>query len=252
MTWKPASRLVTSAAAGLLLSGAVSLFAHFAWLAPAPQTAKVGETVAVLLASGHAFPANSEPVKGIDVKMIVVDPAGKSAVLIPADKGRGLEAAFKVETEGLYRVVSEYDRGVISRTPEGWKPGGKSKHPNATSTLKSYNSFLCAVKTPGAALKSSAPLGLGFEISWTREDGKLIVLATAKSRPVEAAEISAVIGSGELKPMGKTDASGRLEFAIPGGFQGPILLMGSVSKAMPAGSDYDAERTSSTHFLTWE
>lgn len=252
MTWKPASRLVAPAAAGLLLSGAVSLFAHFAWLAPAPQTAKVGETVVVLLVSGHSFPASGEPVKGIDVKMIVVDPAGKSAVLIPADKGRGLEAAFKVESEGLYRVASEYDRGVISRTPEGWKPGGKSKHPNATSALKSYNSFLCAVKTPGAALTSSAPLGLGFEISWAREDGRLIALATAESRPVEGAEISAVIGSGDAKPLGKTDAAGRISIEIPEKFKGPVLLTGSISRPMPAGCDYDAERTSSTHFLTWE
>jgi uncharacterized GH25 family protein len=252
MSPMPSSPSLKRIVLGLFLNGAVLLFAHYTWLSPVPSTAKVGETVTVLLANGHAFPTSEEPVKGVELKIAVFDPFGKSTALTAADKGRGPEAAFKVETEGVYRVASEYDRGVISRTPEGWKPGGKSKYPNATSVLKAYNSFLCTVGTVAASTGSSGPLGLIFEVSWTREGRKLIVLATARNKPVEGAEISAVIGSGEAKPMGATDVAGRIAFEIPEAFKGPILLIGSISKPMPAGSDYDAERTSSSCFLTWE
>lgn len=248
----PTKRLLTPAVAGLCLLGAVSLFAHYTWLAPAPSTVKAGGTVTVLLANGHAFPAAEEPLKGVELKMKAVDPSGRPTVLTVADKGRGPEATFQTGHEGLYRVAGEYDRGVISRTPEGWKPGGRTAYPDASSILKSYNSFLCAVRTSGAALESSAPLGLAFEISWSRNGRKIAVLAAAGGKPVEGAEISVILGSGESKPMGKTDAAGRVEIEIPEAFRGPVLLSGSISKPAPAGSDYDAERLSSSYFLTWD
>lgn len=248
----PLPLAVIRAVLGLFLSAAVSLLAHDTWLSPTPSTAKLGETVTVQLASGHSFPAAGEPVKGVELKMTVFDPHGQSILLVPADKGRGPEAAFEVLAEGFYRVACEYDRGVISRTPAGWKPGGRSVHTNATSVLKAYNSFLCAIRTSGAPLDSPGPLGLLFEVSWMREGRRLIVLATSGGNPVGGAEISAVIGSGDARSAGKTDAAGRLAIEIPEAFKGPIFLAGSVSRPMPAGSEYDAERTSSSYYLTWE
>jgi len=248
----PVKRLLTPAVAGLCLLGAVSLFAHYTWLSPVPSTFKPGETVTVLLASGHAFPAAEQPLKGVDVKAKVADPAGRTTVLEVADKGRGPEATFKTGPEGLYRVAGEYDRGVISRTPEGWKPGGRASHPDASSVIKSYNSFLCAVRTPGTALDSAAPLGLAFEVSWSRTGRGIAVLVTAGGKPVEGADVSIILGSGEAKPAGKTGSAGRVDIEIAEPFKGPVLLTGSVSKPAPAGSDYDAERLSSSYFLTWD
>lgn len=248
----PVKRLLTPAVAGLCLLGAVSLFAHYTWLAPAPSAVKAGETVTVLLASGHAFPAAEQPLKGVDVKAKVADPAGRTMVLAVADKGRGPEATFKTGPEGLYRVAGEYDRGVISRTPEGWKPGGRAAHPDASSVIRSYSSFLCAVRTTGTAPGSAAPLGLAFEISWSRTAGGVTVLVTAGGKPVEGADVSIILGSGEAKPAGKTGSAGRVEIEIAKPFKGPVLLTGSISKPAPAGSDYDAERLSSSYFLTWD
>lgn len=252
MRMTPVKRLVTPALAGLCLLGAVSLFAHYTWLAPAPSAVKPGETVTVLLANGHAFPAAEEPLKGVEMKAKVADPAGRTTVLDVADKGRGPEAAFKTGPEGLYRVAGEYDRGVISRTPEGWKPGGRTSHPGASSAIKSYNSFLCAVRTHGTALDSAAPLGLAFEVSWSRTARGIAALATAGGKPVEGADVSIILGSGEAGPAGKTDAAGRVEIEVAETFKGPVLLSGSISKPAPAGSDYDAERWSSSYFLTWD
>lgn len=247
-----ASRLLRSAVPVLALCAAVALQAHDTWLSPAPSTARVGGTVTVLLASGHAFPEAEEPVRNVTLKVIVVDPSGKSTVLATSDQGRGPEASFQVDAQGVYRVAGEYDRGLISRTPAGWKPGGKSEHPNATGSIKSYNSFLCAVRTSGTALASSAPLGLAFEVSWERRGDRLIARATAKNRPVQDAEISLILGAGEAKPWGKTGADGRLEVAVPGAFKGLLLLKASSSKPMPPGSEWDEERASSSHYLTWE
>lgn len=247
-----ASRLIKRAAVGALLCGAASLFAHFAWLSPAPAKARIGDLVTVRLLSGHAFPDSGEPVKDVELKTIVIAPSGKPVILVPADRGRGPEGTFKAEAEGIYRVVSEYDRGIISRTPDGWKPGGRSKNPNATSVIKSYNAFICAVRTSDRAPISVAPLGLRFEVSWTRDGRNLSVLATGGGEPIKAAEISAVIGSGDARSIGSTDAAGRIVLEIPQGFRGPILLIGSVSKPMPPGSDYETERLGATHFLTWE
>jgi uncharacterized GH25 family protein len=252
MTRRPVPAAVKRAALGFILCGAVSLFAHYTWLSPAPAEAGVGDTVTVLLASGHAFPVAEAPVQGVALTMTVFDPSGKPVALAPQDKGRGPEAAFKAEVAGLYVVAGELDRGVISRTPDGWKPGGKSEHPNAVSAMKSYNSFLCAVRTSGPAPTSAAPRGLAFEISWKREGRRLSALATAANTPVEGAEISVIIGSGDSKPTGKSDAQGKVGIDIPEGFKGPILVIASLSNPAPAGSDYDLERKSSSHFLTWE
>jgi uncharacterized GH25 family protein len=228
------------------------LFAHYTWLSPAPGTVKAGSPVTVLLANGHAFPAAEAPLQGIAIKMKAVDPTGRATALTVADRGRGPEAVFPTGAEGLYRVAGEYDRGVISRTPEGWKPGGRKDHPEATSTIKSYNSFLCAVRTAGAALKSAEPLGLAFEISWARDGRAITVLATASGRPVAGAAIAAIIGSGEVKPAGQTNAAGRAEVLVPEGFKGPILLTGSISRPAPAGAGYEEERSSSSYFLNWD
>jgi uncharacterized GH25 family protein len=238
--------------AAVFLGGAVLAFAHSAWLAPAPGKVRAGSPVAVVLASGHSFPRSEEPVKGLDLKMKVIAPDGKTEVVGTADKGRGLEASFPTSSEGLYRAVIEYDRGIISQTSEGWKPGGRSNYPSARSVIKSYNSFICAVRTLKAGPAAPAPLGLAFELSWKAEGGRLAVMATDRGRPVASAEISAVFGSGDIKPIGKTDASGRLTIEVPVDFHGPVLLTGAISKEMPAGSDYDAERSSSTYYFTWD
>ena len=232
--------------------GAALLFAHYTWLSPVPSTVKAGEPVTVLLANGHAFPAAEEPLKGVEMKAKVADPAGRTTALEVADKGRGPEATFKTGPEGLYRVAGEYDRGVISRTPEGWKPGGRAAHPDAASVIKSYNSFLCAVRTAGTALGSAAPLGLAFEVSWSRTAGGVAVLVTAGGKPVEGAEVSIILGSGEAKPAGKTGAAGRVEIEIAESFKGPVLLTGSISKPAPADAGYDVERLSSSYFLAWD
>lgn len=246
-----ASRTAVRFAAGLgLLGGAALLSAHTAWLAPAPAKVKAGGPVTIIVSSGHSFPVPEEPVKGLDLKMTVIGPDGRTSIVIPADKGRGLEASFPTSAEGLYRATVEYDRGVISRTPDGWKPGGRSKYPAAKTVVKSYNSFICAVRTEKAGPAAPAPVGLAFELSWKTEGGRLVVLATAHGKPVAAAEISAVFGSGDIKPAGKTDTSGRLVVGIPAGFHGPVLLAGSVSKDMPAGSDYDAERSASSYYFS--
>ncbi|HPW16813.1 MAG TPA: DUF4198 domain-containing protein [Candidatus Aminicenantes bacterium] len=237
---------------GVVLGGAVTLFAHYTWLSPAPSPARVGETVTVLLSSGHAFPESEEPVRGVELRMTLAGPSGASRALTPKDQGRGPEAAFKVEAEGVYRVAGEYDRGVISRTPEGWKPGGRAEHPGAASVIKAYNSFLCAVRTPAAALGSPEPLGLLFEVSWKVEGRKLVALATAQGKPAEGVEISAILGSGEAKPAGRTGRTGRAEIEVPESFKGSILLTGSLSKPMPAGSAYDEERLSSSCLLAWD
>lgn len=252
MTLNTIPAAVKRAALASLLCGAVSLFAHYTWLSPAPATAKAGETVTVLLASGHSFPEAEAPVQGVALTMTLFGPSGKPAALTVADKGRGPEAAFKVEAEGVYLVAGELDRGIISRTPDGWKPGGKSEHPNAVSAMKSYSSFLCAVRTAGTPLTSAGPQGLAFEATWKREGRRLTVLMTAGAKPVEGAEVSVIIGSGDSKPMGKSDAQGKVGIDIPEGFKGSVLLIGSLSKPAPAGSDYDLERMSSSHYLTWE
>jgi len=247
-----ARSIVKLAVLGLFLCAAVSLFGHFAWLSPVSAKAALGDMVTVRMFSGHAFPAGGEPVTGIDLKMTVFPPAGKGLALAPADRGRGLEAAFKAESAGVYRVACEYDRGVISRTPEGWKPGGKSRHPNATDVIKSYNAFLCAVGVSSPVPASGAPLGLKYELVWTRQSRRLTVMALAEGKPVAASEISIVIGEGDAKAAGKTDASGPSGIEGPEGVRGPILLIGSLSRPMPAGSEYNAERTGATYFLNWE
>jgi len=249
---KSFSSSLKRSALGVTLYGAASLFAHYTWLSPTPSTAKIGETVVVRLGNGHSFPVSEELVKDIELIMTVVDHSGKPTILVPTEKGKGLEASYKVETEGVYRVACEYDRGIISRTPEGWKPGGRSKYAKAMSVLKAYNSFLSVFKTSAASILSVDPIGLVFEISWRREGLKLLILATTKGNPIEGAEISAIIGSGDAKPIGKTDKAGRIEIEIPDAFKGLILLMGSISKPMPVGFDYDAERKSSSYFLNWE
>ncbi len=252
MRTNPAARLATRTLMVMGSWGAALLLAHSTWLSPAPSTVKAGETVTVVLLNGHAFPAAEEPLKGIELTAKVVDPSGRTTALEVADKGRGPEATFKTGSEGLYRVAGEYDRGVISRTPEGWKPGGRAAHPDASSVIKSYNSFLCAVRTAGTAPGSAAPLGLAFEVSWSRTAGGIAVLVTAAGKPVEGADVSIIIGSGEANPAGKADAAGRVEIEIAKSFKGALLLSASVSKPAPADAGYDAERLSSSYFLTWD
>lgn len=227
---------------------ASSIWAHFNWIAPLKSELQKGEKAYFSLNHGHNFPEGEETPNLDYVKVFMMSPSGKKMELIPEKQEETLVVSFPVEETGRFYVYFEEDRGVRSRTPRGWQPGGKDKYPDADLSMKYYSSSLVHMQIGEGEEASLIPLGLPFELTGSIENKILTAAVFKQKQPIEDVEISLVKENAEPEVIGRTDKSGEIKYDLHD-FKGKLLLIASYSKEMPEETNYKEERAASTLYL---
>ncbi len=223
------------------LLGAATLSAHFVWVEMNPAL-KIGEPARIRLGYGHDLAKSASAPNAEGLKLWAVGPSGARSELQPAADGDWLAASFTPKQKGCYRLVFVQDRGVISQTADGYKPGGRDVHPNAKRSIKSWRTGSVYAATPNARLVAK-PLDLPLEILAERtQSGEVGLTVYRNGKPAAGVEVTcAAPGSTTAQKSGVTDAQGRLT-AKPAKL--PVLFLASVSTPAPAGSKYESENLS--------
>jgi uncharacterized GH25 family protein len=246
------SRFFSAFALLLLLVAAAGLWAHATWITTVPPTLEPGQPVTVQIGNGHAFPASESALSTEDWEVFAVTPAGARQPLQPKAAGKVVTASFTPQQAGVYRFVMVRDRGLMSRTPQGLRPGGRDRNPNATQTLKLFRSAVAYAATTGAAAAPApAPLGLVFEMLPERTATGFRIRVVESSKPVAGAKMFATWPGGKETSIGTTGADGTFTYSVPAGAKGPFLLEASFNGKGPTGEAYDARDYNATLQLVW-
>ncbi len=224
-------------------------FAHFSWINPVKNLARVGETVDVHLTTGHAFPLSEQSPDTKYLNAFIQPPSGERKLIHPVKSEKYLQASVLIEEEGLYTVFFDADRGIISKTAEGWKSGGTDKYPAAVSSINYYASSLAHIATSSTFYQKSEPLGIKCELTYNLKNNDIILNSFQNGQPLADMEISLLqSGKEESTPLGKTDTSGQLIYSGKK-LKGPVLFVGTYRKAMPEEKNYKEDFFRSTLYL---
>jgi hypothetical protein len=223
-----------------LLGGAsvALLFAHYTWLTTEAPFEK-GKTATIVVGHGHRFPATGEAIDAKGLQLRVVSPSGATTPLRPRQEGARWVAEFPVRESGPHRIVLEQDRGVSSRTPDGVRPGGRDRNPNAIQAFRTYRSAVSY--TAAGPVK---PLNLDFELLAQPAGAGWQLQLLRSGAPVPGALIEMLAPGENAVKIGTTDSGGRLSYnkAVPG----PVVFAVELSVPAPAGAGYDTVNLSTS------
>jgi uncharacterized GH25 family protein len=226
---------------------AAGLTAHFTWINPLSSPLQPGAEVQIQLAHGHSFPESEEMLRPDGIEAFAVGPDGARTPIKPARGTQKLVASYRVPSAGFYRFVFVQDRGVMSRTPQGLKAGGRDKNPGAISSARYYRSGIAYALTPGAAAPAAKPLGLEFELVAVRESAGLKISVWQNGKPCPGAEIVMKTPGAPDRKLGVTGADGALT-ANPGGSKGPVLI-DARKTGQASGTGYDSVNLASSLYM---
>lgn len=234
-------------AGGLLLAGVVA--AHYTWIAPAPLV--LGKVNKVSIAHGHHFPMSEEAIVAAQVKAFAVAPSGKRIVLSAVKADKTVEADYTPSEAGTHTFGFVQDRGVLSRTPGGVKPGGRDVNKDATQALRVVRTAVAFGSTAKVA-PPGKPLGLELEIVPQVAPSSVTLQLLRSGKPLAATAIQVLTsGSEEPKDLGKTSAQGTLVYAIGVGTKPPVLFIATVAEPAAKGASYDTTNLSTSLYLSW-
>ena len=224
-----------------ILAGGLSaalLLAHYTWVTPEKPFEK-GKTAAILIGHGHRFPATGEAIDARGLQLFVVNPAGARTLLTPRRDGARWVADYPVRDSGGHRIVLVQDLGIVSRTPEGVRPGDRDKNPSAIASFRTYRS---AVSYTAAA--PAKPLGLELELLAEPAGGGWQLQLLRSGAPAPGVLLELLAPGMDAVKIGKTGADGRLTYrpAAPG----PVAFHAEWSVPPPAGARYDSVNLSTS------
>jgi len=224
---------------------AASLFAHYTWLAPADSSWQVGKAVTLRIGHGHKFPASEEAIGTRNLELFVIAPSGARTVVPAKSQGTAVEGVFTVKESGPHRAAFVSDRGIVSRTPNGVRPGGRDKNPNAA---QAYRTVRTAVAYSGSA--PAKPLGLEVELTVALANGVWEVTLLRHGKPVAGAEVEVfVAGAAKAVSAGKTGANGKVTYKPTG--KGAAMFFAEMKDPAPAGLHHDFVNYSTALYVTW-
>lgn len=218
------------------------LLAHYTWVTTEKPFEK-GKTAVIVVGHGHRFPATGEAIDPKGLQLSVVGPAGAKTALRPRRDGARWIADYPVKESGAHRIVLVQDQGVMSRTPEGVRPGGRDQNPTAIQAFRTYRS---AVATTAAGARQ--PLGLEFELLAEPEGAGWRLQVLRSGRPVAGALIELLAAGENAVKIGQTGADGRLRYAKP--VSGPVAFSVEMSFPAPSGAGYDSANLSASLAVT--
>jgi len=223
------------------LINALPMFAHYNWVYLQPPSITIGQTVMVLLASGHHFPNSDMAMAQEHTRAFAESPSGKKIPLILKSSEKSLQGEFIVTESGTYIFYFETNPGVLSKTTKGWVSGGRASHPRALKSIKFYTSSLAYASTENSQKKRVAPMGLTFELTAGFDGNQVILGVFQDSTPVEGAAIALLTPGAHAQTIGKTDASGELIYTVNQDSVGDFLFITTLRKKMPEESNYQKE-----------
>jgi len=237
------------AAIALLLMAFNPAWAHYSWIHPLTPIAKPGESVTIQLSTGHAFPESEQAPSRQYLKIWANTPSGKQLALEATEKSNCLQVSYLIGEAGRHIVVCESDRGIISRTPTGWQPGGLDQFPDAKSSMNFYGSALAQITTPEIPGIQSDPVGLKFELTFRLKSDQITLTVFQNLKPFEGASIILVsAGAEKAIEMGITDANGQLTYSVAS-LKGPVIFTARYEKKAPENANYQRDFLSSTLYL---
>jgi uncharacterized GH25 family protein len=225
------------------------LLAHYTWVSPVTLPLEVGKTAAVRISHGHKFPQSEEAINASQVQLYAVAPSGAKSILV-AQRGAGMvNSEYAVKEAGLHRLVMVQDRGVMSRTPKGARPGGRQKNPDAVQASRTFRTAIAYTGTAGAKPVAPKPLGLEIEITGERSADGWRLQLLKNGAPMSGVEIQVFLqGAATAAPLGRTSAEGRVEYRAA---KGPLLFVVEHKDKAPAGADYDNVNYETSLFVNW-
>lgn len=232
------------------LSG-LAVTAHFAWIDLA-GTLKTGQTATIRIGFGHDLGKSESAISLDGTSVFAIAPSGAKSALTPKVEGAWLVAGYPVKEAGSHRAYFTQDRGVISQTTKGYKPGGRDVHPDAKKSYRSWRSGMVYASTADAKAVPGKPLGLALETVAEKSSDGYAITVYRDGKPAADAEISgAWPGEEEAQPVGRADKSGRFVYKVPAGKKGAFLILASVIEPAPKGANYDTANFSASVLLNW-
>lgn len=237
--------------AALLLVGLNSLLtAHFTWIAP-PVALRLGHKNQILIAHGHQFPASEETINASQITAFAVAPDGNRTELKPVPGPEAVLLEYVPRQSGTHVAAFVQDRGVLSRTPGGLKPGGRDRHADAVESFRLLRTAVAYMPAERGAL-TAKPLGLELELCAQLSAGKVEVRLLRRGTPVAGQPVSLLThGAEDAETLGKTDAQGRVTYRIEEGSKGPVLFLADVNEMGPQGAGVDRTSLSTSLYLNW-
>lgn len=187
--------------------------AHAQWLLVQPARCAPGDSVHLELGSGHAFPTSEAAEDPDEAAVWAVAPDGTRRQLTMLVAGTALRTSYLPAAPGCHRVFFAADRGVISRTADGWQDGGRDVWPDTELSLNYFIGSLAPVMV-GQGEWMAEPLGLPLELQVEAAAMDSVHLrAYLAGTPAAELEIRLWAKGGGFAPIGMTDGDGRFVFA---------------------------------------
>ena len=216
---------------------ALSLPAHFAWL-EAPTELKAGEAVKVKIGFGHEVGKSDSAVNVEGLEVWAISPSGVKTALKPVTADNWVVADFTPRETGVHRFAFAQDRGVISQTTKGYKPGGRDVHPDAKKSMKMWRS--------GVTETSGKPIGLAFEAVGHRKGDRIEITVFREGKPFSGADVALnVPGQEEAAKIGASDGNGRFTHPLAAGAKGPMLFLVTSVEPAHKGANFDTNNVAS-------
>lgn len=224
--------------------------AHYTWIAP-PARLTQGKESRILIGHGHQFLVSEEAIAVAQVKAFGVAPGGRRSELKAVRVGKALEVVYTPLEPGTHLLGFVQERGVMSRTPAGVKPGGRDANPNASQALRLVRTATAYASTSTTAPEGKA-LGLEIEIVPRFSTSSIVLQVLRSGKPLAGVAVQILVGGQEQpKELGKTDAGGKLSYSIASGSKPPALFLASVAEPAAKGANYDTADLSTSLLLNW-
>jgi uncharacterized GH25 family protein len=236
--------------AGIFMIISSLSYGHMSWIR-IEKTGDAGESFKITVAHGHKFPQGEERLSAEFLKIYYVSESGVKSPFNFEKPAAGLSGLFKVVEPGIQRFSFIYDRGVMSKTTQGWKTGGKDKYPKAIGRIRTVQTGTSLLKTGSTAWNEIAPVGLPVELLPVKFGKEITVSLLKDGKAYAGADIIIQLPGKDEKAVGKTDSKGEIKIVFPVE-KGEILIGAEFRIDNPAGSEVNRENYAASLYLNLE
>jgi uncharacterized GH25 family protein len=212
--------------------------AHLSWIRLREGSLTTGVTAHVSLDHGDVFPISEGSLPIDYVSAYVIAPDGHRETLALEEEETFLTAPYVPREPGMHIFYYVYDPGIMSKTTEGWKIGGKDQFPSAFDRLRGIQTAVAYVFAENGPSSSMHPLGLPIELVPSVVGEDLVLTLLKDSRPFAGATILFLPPGEEARSVGTTDEAGVITYTSANGLEEEVVFGVKVKLPMPAGSGF--------------
>jgi uncharacterized GH25 family protein len=220
-----------------VLGFAPLVWGHYTWMVRTHYSS-AGDRAYLEIGHGHEFPKSEAAINEEGLSVVLTDASGKAHNLSPKKDGNVLKIEAPLATKQQQRVHYVRDRGVMSQTADGWKPGGRDQHPQAKTSRKTLQYGITWIGFSGTTT-GAKPLGLALELNYEAGMRGRMVRVMRDGKPVRNVEVRAVFSEEDERSLGKTDRQGYVSAdSLPKGQS--LLFTASIDEPAPRNSNFDS------------